>query len=107
MFFERFIYTQMLHEVLDFKHKKTSFEKKIFLDIFQPAHDRKLASIARKMKNAGLIGKTFVRPNGLTMVVPKDSTERVRIYDIEDLEAFANGRDINEFDVSQTNLEEA
>ena len=41
---------------------------------------------------------------GLTMVVPRDYTERVRIYDIEDLEAFANGRNIVEFDVSQTNL---
>ena len=97
----------MLHEVLDLKFKKTAFEKKIFLDIFQPAHDRRLASIARKMKAKGLISKTFVRPNGLTHVVPNGSSEKVRIYDDEDLEAFCDGRGLAEFDVSQFNPEEA
>ena len=77
------------------------------MNIFQPAHDRRLASIARRMKNEGLIDKTFVRPNGLTYVVPNGSMDKVSIYDIEDLEAFADGRDIDEFDVSRTDLEEA
>ena len=97
----------MLHEVLSPQHIKTSHKKKIFLNIFQPSHDRRLASIARRMRNEELIAKTFVKPNGLTVVVPLESTEKVRIYDIEDLEVFANGRDINEFDVSKTYLEDA
>ena len=97
----------MLHEVLDPQHKKTAHQKKIYLDIFQPAHDRRLASIARKMWREGLIKNTFVKPNGLTVVVPLNSTEKVKIYDIEDLKAFANGRHIGEFDVSEMNLEEA
>ena len=97
----------MLHEVLDPHHKKKAHEKKTYLDIFQPAHDRRLASIARKMKSKGLISKTFVKPNGLTVVVPLQSTEKVRIYDTEDLEAYTDGRDISEFDVSEMNLEEA
>ena len=59
------------------------------------------------MKNEGLIDKTFVRPNGLTYVVPNGSTDKVPIYDSEDIEAFANGRDIDEFDVSRADLEEA
>ena len=62
VFSERFIYTQMLHEVMDPKHRNISYEKKIFLNIFQLAHDRRLASIARKMKNAGLIDETLIRP---------------------------------------------
>ena len=106
MFLLRFIYTQSLHEVLSPQHKKTAWQKKIFLDIFQPAHDRKLASIARRMRHKGLIDKTFVKPNGLTYVVPKGSTEKVRIYDTEDLEQFADGRDISEFDVSHPDLED-
>ena len=58
------------------------------------------------MRYEGLIDKTFVRPNGLTYVVPKGSTAKVQIYDTDDLEQFADGRDINEFDVSYTDLEE-
>ena len=105
--FCRFIYTHSIHEVLDLKHKKAAHEQKIFLDIFQPAHDRRLASIARKMKHKGLISKTFVRPNGLTHVVPNGSSEKIRIYDEEDLEVFCDGRSISEFDDSQLDLEEA
>ena len=44
--------------------------------------------------------------NGLTYVVPKGSTDKVRIYDTDDLEQFADGRDMNEFDVSYADLEE-
>ena len=106
MCFPRFIYTQSLHEVLSPQHKKTAWQKKVFLDIFQPSHDRRLASMARNMKYKGLIEKTFVRPNGLTYVVPKGSTDKVRIYDTEDLEQFADGRDMDEFDVSYKDLEE-
>ena len=92
----------MLHSVLSPQHIKTCREKKVFLNIFQPAHDRRLASIARRMRFEKLIAKTFVKANGLTVVVPLKSTEKVFIYDIEDLEVFATakGRDINEFDVS-------
>ena len=105
--FWRFIYTQMLHEVLDLKHKKKCHQKQIFLDIFQPAHDRRLASIARRMRNEGLISKTFVRPNGLTHVVPNGSSEKVRIYNEEDLEAFCDDRSVADFDLSQMDLDEA
>ena len=62
--------------------------------------------MARNMKYKGLIEKTFFMPNGLTYVVPKGSTDKVRIYDTEDLEQFADGRDMNEFDVSYADLEE-
>ena len=102
--FGRFIYTQTIHEVLDLKHKKAAHKKKIFLDIFQPAHDRRLASIARRMRYEGLISKTFVRPNGLTYVVPNESSEKIRIYDEDDLEAFCDDRSIAEFDVNQSDL---
>ena len=77
------------------------------MNIFQPAHDRRLASIARRMKNEGLIDKTFVRPNGLTYVVPNGPTEKVPIYNTRDMEAFATGREIDEFDMYRTDLEEA
>ena len=102
----RFIYTLSLHEVLSLQFKKAANEKKIFLDIFQPAHDRRLAFIARRMRSEGLITNTFVKPNGFTYVIPKGSTNKVKIYDIDDLAQFADGRDVNEFDESYTDLEE-
>ena len=89
------------------KHKNAARQNQIFLNIYQPAHDRRLASIARKMRNEGLIYDTYVRPNGLTTVVPNGSKKKVRIYDDEDLETFSRGRNIEEFDVSTTNLEDA
>ena len=99
----------MLHDVLSPQNYRKSLEKKIFLNIFQPTHDRRLASIARRMRYEQVIAKTFVKANGLTVVVPLESSEKVFIHDIEDLEVFATakGRDINEFDVSTTNLEDA
>ena len=58
------------------------------------------------MRYEGLIEKTFVKPNGFTYVIPKGSANKVQIYDTDDLTQFADGRDINEFDVTYTDLEE-
>ena len=93
--------------MLSLKHKREAHKKQIFLNIFQPAHDRKLASIARRLRTEGLIADTFVKPNGFTIVVANDSMEKVRIYDDKDLEAFAHGRNLDEFDISTTSLKEA
>ena len=77
------------------------------MDVFQPAHDRRLASIARRMKVEGLIHDSFVRPNGLTIIVTKETRGKVRIYDEEDLKLYLDGRALSEFDVSKLSLEEA
>ena len=104
--FYRFIYTKTLSDVLSPAHYKSAHEKSIFLNKFQPAHDLRLRTIARKMRNEGLISKTFAKMNGLTVVVPNGSTQKVRIYDEDDLVQFAGGRNLSDFYTDQSNFED-
>ena len=86
-------------ELLDPKHRKNAREKGIYLNIYQPAHDLKLAAIARKMRNAGIFYDTFSSMSGLTVVVTKGEKKKVGIYNLEDLKPYAaaEGKSMSEF----------
>ena len=86
-------------ELLNPKHRKNAHEKGIYLNIYQPAHDLKLATIARKMRNAQIFDDTFVTMSGLTIVVTKGQNEKVGIYNLKDLEPYAaaQGKSMSEF----------
>ena len=94
------MYSRHMSEILNPKYRKNACLKGIFLNIFQPAHDRQLARMARRMKRAGLIQDTYVNLSGLTIVRTKGKNEKVEIYKREDLKqvAAAEGRNLSEFD---------
>ena len=56
--------------------------------------------MARKMRSAGLITDTFVNTKSVTIIVTNDANEKVPIFNESDLEPYAEGRDVSEFDVS-------
>ena len=86
-----------MFKVLDPKHRRKSHQTGIYLNIFQPSHDRQLAMMCRNMKAEGLIKDTFVNMRCLTVVVPNGSGNKVMIYNASDLVQFAGGRNIAEF----------
>ena len=57
--------------------------------------------MARKMRSAGLITDTFVNMKSVTVIVTNDANEKVTILSVSDLEPYAEGRELSEFDVSQ------
>jgi len=95
-----FMYSQVMSQILHPKHIKNAHLKGIFLNIFQPAHDRHLGRMARRMKKAELIHDTYSNLSRLTIVLTKGKKEKVEIRSREDLETFAEakGRRLSEFD---------
>ena len=87
----------MLFKVLDPKYRRKSHLTGIYLNIFQPSHDRQLAKMCRNMKAEGLIKDTFVNMKCLTVVVPNSSGKKVMIYNVSDLVQFSGGRELAEF----------
>ena len=45
-----------------------------------------------------MVSQAFASTNALTYIRPNDSGKKVPIYDDEDLEKFAGGRDLTNFD---------
>ena len=89
-----------MREILHPKHRKNAHLKGIYLNIFQPFHDRKIGIIARRMKKAGLLHDSFSTLSGLTVAVSLEKREKFAINDLKDLERFAEakGRTMSEFD---------
>ena len=88
-------------EVLHPKHRHNAHLTGIYLNIFQPSHDRQLASMAKKMRSAGLMTDTFVNMKSVTVIVTNDANEKVPILNVSDLEPYAERRELGELDVSQ------
>ena len=97
--FSRFVYTETLRNVLKKKNRKELKDEIIFLNVFQPAHDRRLSRIARNMRHLGVIYNTFVNVTTcLTMVVAVENGPAYPIYSDSDLDYFSDGREIAEFE---------
>ena len=52
------------------------------------------------MRSAGLITDTFVNMKSVTVIITNEENEKVPILNVSDLEPYAEGRDVSEFDVS-------
>ena len=89
-----------MSEVLHPRHRKNSHSEGIYLNIFQPSHDRHLGRMARRMRDEKLIEDTFPNLSGLNIVLTKGKRERVEIRTRGDLEPFAtaNGRKLADFE---------
>ena len=93
------MYTEILKKVMKKKNWKNLEGEVIFLNVFQPAHDRRLSRIARNMRDAGVISNTFVNVTTcLTMVVAEENGRAFPIYCDSDLNQFSDGREILEFE---------
>ena len=92
------MYTETLRNVLKKQNRKKLTDEIIFLNVFQPAHDRRLSRIARNMRHLGVIYNTFVNVTTcLTMVVAEENGRAYPIYCDSDLAHFSDGREIAEF----------
>ena len=54
--------------------------------------------MARRMREEGLISQAFVKNNALTYVRPNGSSQKIPIYEEGDLQKYAGGRNLKEFD---------
>ena len=96
------MYTGLVREILNPKHRNRAYRMGIYLNIFQASYDRQIGAVARRMKKAGLIQDTFPSLAGLTMVVPFGKRKKIPISNLKELEPFAaaKGRKISEFEFS-------
>ena len=76
----------------------------IYLNIFQPSHDRHLSGIARGMRRAGLLYSAHVNTQSLTIVQTQKGATKHPIYNVEDLEPFLGGREISEFEFTDSQV---
>ena len=97
------MYTGLVREILNPKHRNRAYRMGIYLNIFQASYDRQIGAVARRMKKAGLIQDqdTFPSLSGLTVVVPFGKHNKIPINNLKELEPFATakGRNISEFQI--------
>jgi len=102
------MYTGLIRQILNPKHRTRAYRKGIYLNIFQASYDRQIGAVARRMKKAGLIQDTFPSLSGLTVVVPFGKHKKIPINNLKELEPFATakGRNISDFQISAGDIVE-